>query len=149
MIELTNNIRAQLPTAIITHAPQAPYFGGVSLYPSNGYLEVNRVVGKHISFYNVQFYNQQSTPYNPAEGLFNVSGGWAAGTSVNEMFSNGIPLEKIVVGKPATPSDAYDQGSYMAPENINNALVAAYKHNGWKTGVMFWQFSSDSNSSII
>jgi len=37
----------------------------------------------------------------------------------------------------------------MSPADINAALVAAYQHNGWQTGVMFWQFSSDSESTII
>lgn len=76
-------LRSRLPAAIITHAPQAPYFGGIALYPNNGYLAVEQRVGSMIQFYNVQFYNQGSTPYNTAPSLFNVSGGWAAGTSVN------------------------------------------------------------------
>ena len=138
-----------MPEKIITHAPQGPYFGGTYLYPNNAYLEVDRAVGKDIQFYNVQFYNQQTTPYNTSQGLFNVSGGWAPDTSVNEMIANGVPMEKIVVGKPATPSDAYDEGSYMTASALNDSIVAAYRYNKWKTGVMYWQFSSDPTSSII
>lgn len=37
----------------------------------------------------------------------------------------------------------------MTPALLNSTFVAAYNHNQWKTGVMFWQFSSDSNSSIL
>jgi hypothetical protein len=37
----------------------------------------------------------------------------------------------------------------MAPSELGKALVAAYRHNGWRTGVMLWQFSSDPSSAII
>ena len=84
LITFTTVLRANLPNAIITHAPQAPYFGGTTLqYPKNGYLAVNAAVGSMIQFYNVQFYNQGSTSYNTSASLFNVSAGWASGTSVN------------------------------------------------------------------
>lgn len=141
-------MRTNLPNAIITHAPQAPYFGGTALYPKNAYLAVHQAVGSSIQFYNIQFYNQGSSPYNTPQTLFNVSGGWAAGTSVNEIIARGIPKEKIVVGKPATTSDA-NADSYMSPSDIDKSLMAAYQHNQWKTGVMFWQFSSDPNSTIV
>jgi len=83
LITFTTTLRQLLPSAIITHAPQAPYFGGTTLYPKNAYLAVEQAVGSMIQFYNVQFYNQGSTPYNTANLLFNSSGGWAPGTSVN------------------------------------------------------------------
>lgn len=41
LIALTTVLRNNLPAdAIITHAPQAPYFGGAALYPKGGYLAV-------------------------------------------------------------------------------------------------------------
>ena len=83
MIEFTKFIRLRLPNTIITHAPQAPYFGGRSHYPKNGYIAIEQAVGSMIQFYNVQFYNQVSTTYGTGHMLFNVSGGWASGTSVN------------------------------------------------------------------
>jgi len=83
LITFTTTLRQLLPNAIITHAPQAPYFGGTALYPKNAYLAVEQAVGSMIQFYNIQFYNQGSTPYNTANLLFNSSGGWAPGTSVN------------------------------------------------------------------
>lgn len=51
--------------------------------------------------------------YNNASNLFNVSGGWAPETSVNEMIANGVEANKIVIGKPATVGDA--SNSYMKP----------------------------------
>lgn len=85
LITFTTTLRAELSDGKkITHAPQAPYFvGDPQFYPNGGYIKVEQEVGSMIDFYNVQFYNQQSTPYNTSLGLFNVSGGWAPGTSVN------------------------------------------------------------------
>jgi chitinase len=40
LITFTTVLRNSLPNAIITHAPQAPYFGGTYLYPNNAYLAV-------------------------------------------------------------------------------------------------------------
>lgn len=99
-----------------------------------------------IQFYNVQFYNQGSTPYNTSAGLFNSSGGWAAGTSVNEIIAKGVIGSKIVVGKPATAADG--GAGYMSGGSIGDALVANYRFNGWMAGVMFWQYSSDPNGTI-
>lgn len=146
LITFTTVLRSKLPDAIITHAPQAPYFGGTALYPKNAYLAIDQAVGSMIQFYNVQFYNQGSTPYNTSAGLFNSSGGWAAGTSVNEIIGKGVIGSKIVVGKPATTADG--GAGYMSGSSIGDALVANYRFNGWMAGVMFWQYSSDPNGTI-
>lgn len=99
-----------------------------------------------IQFYNVQFYNQGSTPYNTSGSLFNASGGWAAGTSVNEIIARGVSGSKIVVGKPATTAGG--GAGFMSASSIGDALVANYKFNGWMAGVMFWQYSLDPNGTI-
>ena len=36
----------------------------------------------------------------------------------------------------------------MDAPSLSAAFVASYKHNGWRTGVMFWQYSSDPNGTI-
>jgi hypothetical protein len=147
LITLTTVLRQKLPAnAIITHAPQAPYFGGKSLYPNNAYLAIDQAVGSMIQFYNIQFYNQGVGIYDTAEGLFNISGGWAPGTSVNEIIAAGVPADKIVVGKPVTTSDA--NNAWMSAASLSDALVANYHYNGWRAGVMFWQFSSDVKGSF-
>jgi hypothetical protein len=105
-------------------------------------------VGSTISFYNIQFYNQGSSTYSTAASLFNSSGGWAPGTSVNEIIAKGIPSDKIVVGKPATTADAYNTG-YMTASDLSNAFVAEYNYNKWRAGVMFWQLPSDSSGTIV
>lgn len=147
LIDFTSTLRSSLPTAIITHAPQAPYFGGTSLYPKNAYIAIEKAIGPMIQFYNIQFYNQGSTGYNSSNGLFNSSGGWAPGTSVNEIIAKGIASNKIVVGKPASTADA-NAASFMSASSIGDALVANFKYNGWKAGIMFWQYSSDPNGTI-
>ena len=83
LIDLTNQLRSKLPNSIITHSPKAPYFMGTQKYPRNAYLKVHQDVGPKIQFYNVQFYNQGSASYNTTNTLFNNSGSWAYGTSVN------------------------------------------------------------------
>ena len=37
----------------------------------------------------------------------------------------------------------------MTAASLNASFVAAYKHNQFKTGCMFWQFSSDPNGTIV
>lgn len=101
-----------------------------------------------IQFYNVQFYNQVSTTYATGQLLFNVSGGWASGTSVNEIIAKGIPSNKIVIGKAATLNDA-DTVSFMTAQQINKAIIDNYPFNKWRAGLMFWQFFSDPNGTII
>ena len=64
LITLTKTLRNNLgPDAIITHAPQGPYFSK-GLYPKDAYLTVEQQVGSMIDFYNVQFYNQGEGIYD-------------------------------------------------------------------------------------
>lgn len=142
LITLTKTLRSKLPaSAIITHAPQGPYFSGAVLYPKGGYLAVDKAVGSMIDFYNVQFYNQGVGIYDSAHTLFNASGGWCPGSSINEIIKSGVPATKIVLGKPATLIDA--NNGWMSAEALNKAIKDNYAYNGWKTGIMFWQLTSD------
>ncbi len=152
LITFTQTLKQLLPAgSIITHAPQAPYFapyiqGSTSLYPKGAYLTVDQQVGSLIDFYNVQFYNQGKGVYDTAAGLFNVSGGWAPKTSINEIIASGVPKGKIVLGKPVTTKNA--RSGWMSSTDLNNAIKANFPYNGWNTGVMFWQFKSDMNGSF-
>jgi hypothetical protein len=60
-------------------------------------------VGSLIDFYNVQFYNQGDSAYNSYSELFISATGTFSGTSVKEIAARGVPINMIVVGKPATP----------------------------------------------
>jgi chitinase len=146
LITLTTVLRNNLHAgAIITHAPQAPYFG-VGLYPKGAYLTVEKTVGAYIDFYNVQFYNQGKGLYETAQNLFNASTGWCPGTSVNEIIAAGVPASKIVLGKPAIKQDAHS--GYMDAATLNAAIVANFPYNGWNTGLMYWQYVDDLDGAI-
>jgi hypothetical protein len=53
----TRKVRQAFPFTILTHAPQAPYFSP-PFGPNGSYTQINRLVGRYVDFYNVQFYNQ-------------------------------------------------------------------------------------------
>jgi chitinase len=69
LIAFTIKLRELLPSHIITHAPQAPYFCKEH-YKNGGYVTVNNEVGPLIDFYNIQFYNQGNTTYDTYDKLF-------------------------------------------------------------------------------
>ena len=78
--------------------------------------------------------------------VFNDSGDWCPGSSINEIIAAGVPKEKIVLGKPATTADG--NNGWMSAADLNKAIKDNYAYNGWKTGIMFWQFTSDINGTF-
>ena len=105
-------------------------FGG------GAYVTVNSKVGSLIDWYNVQFYNQQN--YNTCDQLiWNAADNFPL-TSLFEINKYaGVPLDKLVVGKPAWQSDADD--GFMKPSVLGGCLNIAVQ-NGWKGGAMFWEY---------
>ena len=145
LISCTRKLRELLPKPyIISHAPQAPYFMGTSKYPDGGYLTVNSEVGNDIDYYNIQFYNQDSSKYDTYETLFNVSDGWATNTAVKQIATS-VPKEKLVVGKGVKPEDYYNTG-YVPVNDLANYLKQGAEE-GYNAGFMGWQFSSDTTGS--
>eukprot|EP01088_Endostelium_zonatum_P007155 TRINITY_DN19331_c0_g1_i1.p1 TRINITY_DN19331_c0_g1~~TRINITY_DN19331_c0_g1_i1.p1 ORF type:complete len:325 (-),score=70.54 TRINITY_DN19331_c0_g1_i1:30-1004(-) len=145
LISITRTLRSKLPSPryIISHAPQAPYFMGTSKYPAGGYITVNNAVGSLIDFYNIQFYNQDSSAYSTFNTLFQQSDGWASGTAVRQIAAKGVPMNKLVVGKPVTQGDVNNSGYVDL-----NTLVGILKQGktiGWNAGVMGWQYADDTN----
>lgn len=51
------------------------------------------------------------------------------------------------MGKPATTANA--GGGYMNIGDLGKAAANNYAFNGWKAGIMFWQYSSDANGTLI
>jgi chitinase len=151
LIQCTKAARKVLPVGdyILSHAPQGPYFMGTSKYPNGGYLEVEKEVGNLIDFYNVQFYNQGTTSYDTYDSLFVKSNGWATTTSVKELIAQGIPAQKIVLGKPASSAGAVNSG-FVNPTNLKS-FIASAKNAGinWNAGVMTWQYSDDITGGFI
>jgi len=132
----------------ITHAPQAPYFGKVgggsnsNTWPgtSGGWTAVYQQTS--INYLLVQFYNQGSTCYTTYNGLFTTSNDDCTSfpyTSVKEIAGYGIPLSRIVVGKPVLSSDA--SNGYVADTTLHSYFSSAGSI-GWSTGVMGWQWHS-------
>lgn len=145
LIACTQRLRQLLPSPyIISHAPQAPYFMGTAKYPNGGYLTVNASVGADIDFYNIQFYNQDSSRYDTYQTLFNVSDGWAVNTAVKQIAVS-VPREKLVVGKGVVPADYYNTG-YVPVNDLANYLRQGVA-DGYSAGFMGWQFSSDETGS--
>jgi len=149
LIAITQTLRQKLPNSkgyIITHAPQAPYFTGKSVYPNGGYLTVDAVVGNLINFYNVQFYNQGTSMYETYATLFQTSDGWAANTAVFQIAQN-VNISRIVVGKPVTTGDVNNSG-YVPVTQLAQYLALGVQA-GWHTGVMGWQYPDDTNGNWI
>lgn len=136
-----------LPNHLISHAPQAPYFS-TTQYRGGGYITVNNQVGSTIDFYNIQFYNQGGTTYDSYDTLFRKSNGWSTGTSVKQIIDSGVPMNKVVVGKPATQNDASNTGT-VSTIDLGNWCVRAYQEFNWAAGVMFWQYKSDADGTLM
>lgn len=109
---------------------------------------MNAQVGTKIDFYNVQFYNQGNTAYTTYTTLFTNSSGYFNKTSVKQINARGIPLKKIIVGKPATSADLWGTG-YVSSTSLGNWTKKAYTDFKWYGGVMYWQFQSDLNGTLI
>lgn len=76
------------------------------------------------------------------QSLLTRSGGYWPGTSVFEMNSYaGVPLDKIVIGKPLDQAKA--SNGYMDPASLNTCVRQA-RSRGWNGGVMFWEWTSVS-----
>ncbi|CAD7703311.1 unnamed protein product, partial [Ostreobium quekettii] len=127
------------PGAIITHAPQAPYFA--PQFTAN-YLDVETQAGSMIDFYNVQFYNQGGTTYDTYDTLFEHANGWSAGTSVMEMANKGIPMSKIVIGKPVTKAGVVNTG-FVEMNQLASFFREAASKGTLPRGFMGWQWSLD------
>ncbi|KAJ3391937.1 hypothetical protein HDU84_005085 [Entophlyctis sp. JEL0112] len=144
LITFMQALRGQLPSGqyVVSHAPQAPYFFiNTVQYPNGAYMEVDRSVGSLIDFYNVQFYNQGSTDYASCDTLLTKANGYFAGTSLFEISANGVPLNKLVIGKPVTTAGVANTG-YMSPTLLAECVSEA-KAMGWNAGVMGWQSTLD------
>ena len=86
----------------------------------------------------MQFYNQGASEYTDCTGLLTSSGGTFPGTSVFEIASAGIDLNKIVIGKPASAADA--SNGYMDTSTLASCVAEA-QGKGWNAGVMTWEVS--------
>ncbi|PIL36453.1 hypothetical protein GSI_00142 [Ganoderma sinense ZZ0214-1] len=135
--DFTSTLRKTLPKGkyILSHAPLAPWLAPSHQFKAGAYVKINKSVGSLIDWYNVQFYNQGL--YGDCTGLLTKSGGAFPGSSLFEIPKHGIPLSKLVIGKPATSADA--SNGYMSPATLGSCVKKA-KAKGWNGGVMVWQY---------
>jgi hypothetical protein len=138
---------------ITLFAAQGPHFGPNFL--DGGYLAVDAAVGPLIDWYNVQFYNRKPelcttllfslnfhvlpegvTEYVDCPGLLTQSSSNNPRTSVFEIAASGVPLQKIVIGKPASVADA--NNGFM-PTDVLAQCVAQAKGMEWSAGAMLFQ----------
>ncbi|KAJ4490071.1 glycoside hydrolase superfamily [Lentinula aciculospora] len=139
IVDFTNALRLKLPQGqyILTHAPVAPWF------TKNGpYLKVHQQVGDLIDWYNVQFYNQGNSTYNTCENLVTKMSN--ENPALLEIIANGVPMEKLVIGKPAVTNDA--SNGFISPTDLGNCLAQAKKDHGYNSGAMTWEYHTDGSS---
>jgi len=133
VVDATNTARSVLGAgATITHAPQPPYFG-----PNNGFSDAYTTIYKKapsIDYLLVQYYN--NGPATTYAEIFTSAGGGA----VKEIASYGIPLSKIVVGKPVNSGDG--NGGYVSASGLHALFTQAKSELGWNAGVMGWEWHS-------
>ncbi|KAJ6493539.1 glycoside hydrolase family 18 protein [Mycena vitilis] len=120
-------------TYILTHAPVAPWFSP-TIWGGGGYLKVHASVGNLIDWYNIQFYNQGTTEYTTCASLLTTSSSTWPETALFQIAASGVPLSKLVIGKPATSSEA-DNG-FMPTSTLATCLSQA-KSQGWNAGAMY------------
>ncbi len=151
-VDTTKALRNALgQNAVITHAPQAPYFSPNYGSPQHGYsayLGIDKQVGDLIDFYNIQFYNQgNDNPYESYPDLFGTAS--ASQSSVGEIHAAGVPLSRIVVGKPLNKTDATNTG-WVSAGNLALLLQDAKQAQPslLPAGVMTWQFHCDNESKV-
>ncbi|KAF8159456.1 glycoside hydrolase [Crassisporium funariophilum] len=146
LISFTKQLRVQLPqgTYILTHAPVAPWFSP-NKWGGGGYLKVHSSVGSLIDWYNVQFYNQGASEYTTCNNLLTTSSSTWPQTALFQIAANGVPLSKLVIGKPATSGDA--SSGFMSTSTLAGCLQQA-KNSGWNGGAMVWEYPRAASSWI-
>ncbi|PCH44329.1 glycoside hydrolase family 18 protein [Wolfiporia cocos MD-104 SS10] len=146
LVTFTTELRSLLPAGdyILTHAPVAPWFSP-TMWTNGGYIEVDSQVGDLIDWYNVQFYNQGTTEYTTCAGLLNESSSTWPESALFQISANGVSLDKLVIGKPATTGDA--SSGYMSPSTLATCVEDA-QGEGWDAGVMVWQYPDAGTSWI-
>jgi len=147
--DFTTQLRKQLPAGqyIITHAPVAPWFTTNSTrYPAGAYRTVHKNVGNLIDWYNIQFYNQGSDYTNCPSLLTHSLAHMFPNSSLFEIHTlSGVPLNKLVIGKPASVPDATN--GFMPLDMLAGCLKLA-KTAGWNAGAFLWAYPTANMTAI-
>ena len=85
------------------------------------------------------FSSEGTNEYTTCEGLLTQSSSTWPESSLFQIAANGVSLNKLVIGKPATAGDA--SNGFIAPATLAGCLAQA-KAKGWSAGAMVWEVSS-------
>lgn len=148
---LSTTLRALLPASqgyTISHAPQPPYF-------ALGYTHVEQQCGDSIDWYNIQYYNQGDELYTNYTSLVVKTEFYAESSCVEPwdgsltdlVVRQGIPEEKIVVGKIITPADG--NNGWVDVTDLASIFKMALTPFPALRGAMAWQWGSDDQGIWI
>ena len=154
--------------ALITGAPQIPYFSCHSNYNNYSwckvYNKIEKYFGNYIDFYNIQYYNQLYYSYSDYKSIFEYD--YLFNSSILEL-SKCIPLHKLVLGKFIKEEVYYEPEAFMGyvplyDENLMDTMsnfIEKTKNsknkvlNKWfKTaGIMVWLYNVDlsTNTTLL
>jgi len=140
LIALTQALRLALASdAIITHAPQGPFFNPG--WHGGPYIEILKAVGDHVDWITVQYYNNPG--YNdPLAADTESPAPWTYQGLTSADGGLNWPPEKVVVGKPIYVHDAAN--GYLAPQDLLDQIVRplAEQYGQNFGGLAGWQFST-------
>lgn len=126
----------------ISHAPQAPFFNEYE-----GYAEVEKNTYGIIDYYNIQYYNQGSEDYSNYSSMFEEQyEGINNPTSILSIVEQGIPGEKLVVGKPITERDVNNTG-YITQSELIEIIEQANNNQMPYGGIVGWTVDNDIDGS--
>jgi chitinase len=79
-----------------------------------------------------------TTEYVTCSGLLTKSSSTWPQTALFQIAANGVPLDKLVIGKPGNFGDA--SNGFITPGTLAGCLQQA-KAKGWNAGAMSWEVS--------
>jgi len=59
-----------------------------------------------------------------------------------------VPLEKLILGKPAKASDADEKETQLSRSALASCIQQAKEDLGWNAGAMFWEWPDSANGLI-
>ncbi|KAJ7760581.1 glycoside hydrolase superfamily [Mycena metata] len=123
LISFTTQLRTLLPAGQFSP----------SIWGGGGYLKVHQSVGNLIDWYNIQ----GTSEYTTCAGLLTASSSTWPQTALFQIAASGVPLSKLVVGKPAGTGDG--NSGFMDASTLAT-YVAQAKAQGWNGGAMVWEY---------
>jgi hypothetical protein len=90
-------------------------------------------ISPFIDFFVVKYYNVLGDDYTTVETLTQESKLYKK-TSVGELMSRGISGNKLVVGKPSSMQDTWNQQGFVSSDLLITAFSNLYAKRGWYGG---------------